>query len=181
MTERSLPSSLRKKADVIGTLAKKISLHKAVHNKSGRKKSGLCEIEEEWIENFLERSDITYTAPGRRNTVYVGMHGVKSEYKQKRYLLLKLRDLEINVSKIITNENFPSLTEAFGHELSVRQTYNFLKMHKEVALKSSDILLPAAHDLVEIRTCDLSSKDCMLGNDLAKISITVISESSDHF
>ena len=109
------------------------------------------------------------------------MHGVKSEYKQKRYLLLKLRDLEINVSKIITNENFPSFTEAFGHELSVRQTYNFLKMHKEVALKSSDILLPAAHDLVEIRTCDLSSKDCILGNDLAKISITVISESSDHF
>ena len=175
MTERSLPSSLRKKAEVIGTLAKKISLHKAVHNKSGRKKSELSEIEEEWIENFLERSDIMYTAPGRRNTVYIGMHGVNSEYKQK------LRDLEINVSKIITNENFPSFTEAFGHELSVRQTCNFLKMHKEVALKSSDILLPAAHDLVEIHTCDLSSKDCMLGNDLPKISITVINESSDHF
>ena len=70
--------------------------------------------------------------------------------------------------------------------------YNFLKMHKEVAcnsdiphssclcevcknasllarginssLKSSDILSPTAHDLVETHTCDSSSKDCLLGN-----------------
>ena len=32
------------------------------------------------------------------------------------------------------------------------------------SLKSSNILLPTAHDLVETHTCDLSSKDCMLGN-----------------
>ena len=29
--------------------------------------------------NFLERSDITYTTPGRRDTVYVGMDGGRKE------------------------------------------------------------------------------------------------------
>ena len=70
--------------------------------------------------------------------------------------------------------------------------YNFLKMHKEVtynsdiprssclfevyknasllakeinsSLKSSDILSPTAHDLVEIHTRNSSSKNYMLGN-----------------
>ena len=101
--------------------------------KSGRKMNKLSEEEEESIESFLERSDITYTTPGRRDTVYVGMDGDKREYKQERYLIQKLRNLLeiINGSKIIINENFPSLTEAFEHELSFRQMLNFLKMHKE--------------------------------------------------
>ena len=67
---------------------------------------------------FLERSDITYTTPGRRDNFYVGMNGGKWEHKLKRYLFWKLRDLLeiINGSKIITNENFPSLTEGLKHE-----------------------------------------------------------------
>ena len=72
------------------------------------------------------------------------------------------------------------------------QMYNILKMYKEVAynsgiphspclyevgesasllakginssLKSSDVLSPTAHDLVETHTCDSSSKDYMLVN-----------------
>ena len=32
------------------------------------------------------------------------------------------------------------------------------------SLKSSDILLLTAHDLVETQACDLSSRDCILGN-----------------
>ena len=81
-TERSLLSSPRKKAEVIGTLAKKFNLRVAVHNKSGRKKNELSEEKEEWIENFLERSDITYTTPGKMDTVYVGTYGGKRKYKQ---------------------------------------------------------------------------------------------------
>ena len=107
----------------------------------------------------------------------------------------------INGSKIITNESFPSFSEAFERELSFRQMYNFIKMHQRwlttvtptlflftkicqkrftftkvcqnatllakgisSSLKSSDILSPTAHHLVETHTCDSSSKDCMLGN-----------------
>ena len=98
----------------------------------------------------------------------------------------------MNGSKIITNENFRSFAEVFEFGLSFRQMYNFLKMHKEVAynsgipyssclckvcenasllakginskLKSSDILSPSAHDLIETHTCYSSSKDSMLGN-----------------
>ena len=122
------------------------------------------------------------------------MDGGKRECKQKQYLLWNLRDLLeiINGSKIIANENFHSFTEAFDHELSFRQMYKFLKIHKEVAynsdiphssclcevceksfllakginssLKSSDILSPTAHNLVETHICDSSSKDFMLGN-----------------
>ena len=165
-----------------------------MHNNSGRKNDELSEEEEQWIVNFLERSNVTYTTPGRRDTVYVGMDDGNREYKQKRYLLWKLRDLLaiINGSKIITNENFPSFIEAFELELSFCQMYNFLKMHKEVtynsdiphssclcefcentsllakginsSLKSSDILSPTARDLVETHTCDSCSNDCMLGN-----------------
>ena len=68
-TKRSLPFSPRKKAEVIETLAKKFNLRIAGHNKSGRKKNELSEEKEEWIENFLERSDITYATPRRRDTV----------------------------------------------------------------------------------------------------------------
>ena len=76
--------------------------------------------------------------------------------------------------------------------MRIFQMYNLLKMHKEVAydsdiqhssclcevcknasllakrinssLKSSDILLLTSHDLVETQACDLSSRDCILGN-----------------
>ena len=57
-TESSRPSSPQKKAEVIETLANKFNLRIAVHNKSGRKNNKLSEEAEEWIENFLERSDI---------------------------------------------------------------------------------------------------------------------------
>ena len=70
-----------------GGLAKKINLRVAVHSKSGRKKNELSEEEKDWIQNFLEGSDITYTTPRRRDTVYVGMYGGKREYKQKQYTL----------------------------------------------------------------------------------------------
>ena len=64
--------------------------------------------------------------------------------------LWKPRDLLeiINVSKIITNENFPSFTEAFEHKLSFCQMYNFLKMHKDVAYNSD---IPHSFCLCEVR------------------------------
>ena len=72
-TERSLPSSPQTKTDVIWTLAKKFIISIAVRNKPGSKKNESSEGEEEWIENILERPDIMYTTPGKRDTSFVGM------------------------------------------------------------------------------------------------------------
>ena len=51
-TKRSLSSSPRKKAEVIGTLAKKFNLRIAVHNKSGRKKNELSEEKKNGLRTF---------------------------------------------------------------------------------------------------------------------------------
>ena len=85
--------------------------------------------EREWLENFLERADITYTTPGRRDTVYVGMDHGKRQYKQKRYLVRKICDLLgiINASKVITNEQYASFPETFQRDLSFRQVYELFK------------------------------------------------------
>ena len=128
--ERSLPFSPRRKAEVTGSLAKKFKLRIAVaKNKTGRKKNKLNQEEREWLENFLERADITYTTPGRRDTVYVGMDHGKRQYKQKRYLVRKICDLLgiINASKVITNEQYASFPETFQRDLSFRQVYELFK------------------------------------------------------
>ena len=56
----------------------------AVRNKPGRKKNESSKGEEEWIENILEKPDIMYTTPGKRDTIFVGMDCGKWEQKQKQ-------------------------------------------------------------------------------------------------
>ena len=89
----------------------------------------MSQEEREWPENFLERAAITYTMPGRRNTVYVGLDHSKCQYKQKKYLLWKIRGLLgiINASKVITNEQYASFPETFQRDLSFRQVYELFK------------------------------------------------------
>ena len=131
--ERLLPLSPRKKVEVIGSLSKKFKLRIAVvKSKAERKKNELSQEEREWLKNFLERADITYT--GRRDTVYVRMDHSKRQYKQKRYLLWKTSDLLgiFNTPKVITNEQYDSFPETFLRDLSFRQQYEFLKGHKEL-------------------------------------------------
>ena len=74
------------------------------------------------------------------------------------------------------------ILEAFEHELSFRQKYNFFKMHKELAYNSDIphlnssllvnrikirfevkwyIIADLAHDLIETYTYNSSSKDCL--------------------
>ena len=71
-------------------------------NKAEREKNKLSQEEREWLESVFERADITYTTPGRPDTVYVGMDHDKHQYKQKRYLLWKTSDLLgiINASRL---------------------------------------------------------------------------------
>ena len=130
--------------------------------------------------------------PGRRNTVYVGLDHSKCQYKQKKYLLWKIRGLLgiINASKVITNEQYASFPETFQRDLSFRQLYDFLKGHKELAWKDQipqssclcelcenavllaksinsslrpKILATNLYDLVEANACDSIQDVCMVG------------------
>ena len=161
-------------------------------NKAGRKKNELSQQEREWIENFFGRADLIYTMPGRRNTVYVGMDYGKRQYKQKRYLLWKTRDLLgiKNISKVITTEQYASSPEKFQRYLSFRQLCELLKGHKEVAWNDqipkyfclcelcenavflakginsslrSKILATNVHDLIKTNACDSSQDVCKVG------------------
>ena len=62
---------------MIGTLAKILNIHIPVSYIPRRKNNELSEVKEQWIENFLERSGITYSTLRRRDIVYVGMDGDK--------------------------------------------------------------------------------------------------------
>ena len=54
-----------------------------------KKKEWILSEEKEKRMNFLERSDITYTTPRRRDTVYVGMDGGRKEVFAKTILTLE--------------------------------------------------------------------------------------------
>ena len=160
--------------------------------KKQSKKNELSQEEREWLEKLLEGADLTYTTPGRRDTVYVGMDHRKRQYKQKRYLLRKSRDLLsiINDSKVITNEQHASFPKTLQLDPSFRQLNEFLKGHKELGWSDqkpqssslhklwenavllakginsslrSKILATNVHDLVEANACDSIQDFCMVG------------------
>ena len=70
---------------MIETLANKFNLRIAVHNKSGRKNNKLSEEVEEWIENFLERSDICKQLPEEGILSTLEWTAVKSIRKNDTY------------------------------------------------------------------------------------------------
>ena len=61
--------------------------------KEGKKKDELSDEELKWLKEFLDRPDISYMNPGRKDHVYVGKKDGVKVYEQKRYLLWKIRDL----------------------------------------------------------------------------------------
>ena len=64
----------------------------ALSKKRGRKYEDLSEEEVNWLKNYLERPEMTYINPGKKDNVYVGKVDGKSMYVQKQYLLWTLRD-----------------------------------------------------------------------------------------
>jgi len=92
--ENALPFSPTKKKEVINGLAKRYQLRIKLAENRGRKAYALNEEQLDWMKETLERPDLTYITPGRKDNVYIGKdsNGVK-QYIQKRYLLWTLRDL----------------------------------------------------------------------------------------
>ena len=54
--------------------------NKPTQSKTGTPKNELTESEKEWLQNFLDKPDITYVTPGRKDHhCYVGKVAGKSQ------------------------------------------------------------------------------------------------------
>ena len=89
-------------------MANKFKLRiKPTQSKAGRPQNELTKSEKEWLKNFLDKPDITYVTPGRKDHRFVGKVDSKSQYVQKRYLMWTLNDILniANGSSLIENES----------------------------------------------------------------------------
>ena len=117
----ALPKSSPQKVAILGAMVADLSSSKMstvmdsarrkVEDKTGRTKS-LTEEQQKWIISFLQRPDISYTCPGRKDQMYVGKtkDGDK-DYRTKYHLLWKLSEILPLINTAITesfqaNEQF---------------------------------------------------------------------------
>ena len=83
-----LPKSPHKKAEIIQKLPSKYSLRIEMKENRGRPRKDLSEEQKLWMIEFLNRGDITYTNPGRKDHVYIGKIDRERRYRQRQYLFM---------------------------------------------------------------------------------------------
>ena len=100
--------------------------------KRGKKKDKLSDEELKSLKEFLDRLDISYMNPGRKDHVCIDKKDGVKVYEQKRYLLWKIRDLHeiANGGSVIEEAGGDSLSNAFGRPLKFALPY-VLKLHQE--------------------------------------------------
>ena len=82
--------------------------------------------EENWLDNFFERPDLTRHSPKRKDNVYVGKIDGERRYLQVRYLLWMIREVQC-IANTRESEGFESsFFETFQKELTFRQVYTYL-------------------------------------------------------
>ena len=92
--EKALPSSPNERTEVVGALAKKYKLRiNLLPQKPGPKAQVLKEEEIDWLTEYLDRGDISYITPGRKDYVYTRIIDGVKQYVQIRYLRWNLCDL----------------------------------------------------------------------------------------
>ena len=130
--DEHLPQSPRKKVEIIQNLASKYQMRVKLYENRGRPRKDLCEKKKEWMLEFLGRSDITYTNPGRKDSVYVGKINGERKYLSRQYLLWTLRDLlDIVNGSSESLQNSQSFVSTFSEKLTFSQLYDFIKGHKQ--------------------------------------------------
>ena len=187
---RNLPQSPRQKAEVLQGLVKKYETRIQFKENRGRPRKDLSDEQQQWLTTFLERSDITYMNPGRKDCVYSGKVDGDRKYEQRRYLLWTLHDLLeiINGNSFIENEE-SFITWNIGTPMTFAQLYDFVKENKAYSFNKSiphatclcevcencvllvkgfnkcknifETLPTNPHDLIEKYACDSNLKDCM--------------------
>ena len=160
--EDGLPKSPNKKMEVIGSLAKKYQIRIAFATKRGRKYEDLSEKEVEWLKIYMERPEMTYINPGKKDHVYVGKIDGKSSFVQKQYLLWTLRDTLdiINGNELEGGSNETSFNGRFGKMLSFGRLYNFFKVHKQYVWNRD---IPESSCL-----CEICENACLLAKGINK-------------
>ena len=187
----ALLKSPNKRHEIVQSLSQKFNLRikLTLNKKQGRPENELSPKENEWLIEFMDRPDITYTNPGKKNQRYVGKENGKSKFVSIRYLLWIIRDfLDIinGCSGIVQNET-DDFSTIFDKNLTFRQLYKFLKEHKEfvfnkdipqasclceicdnliflvraLSSKRTKPILSNIHSLIESYSCNSSSKACM--------------------
>ena len=80
----------------------------------------------------MERPDITYTNPGRRDQKYIGKENGKSKFVPIRYLLWTLRDLldMINGCSLVAQEKFGSFVDIFDKKTNFPPTLQLCEKPK---------------------------------------------------
>ena len=119
---------------MIKSLASKFNVKVKLAQKVGRKKNELTEQENQWLVQFLNRPDISYTTPARKDNVYLGKFDKVKKFAQKRYLLWSIRDIMdlINGPKIVESDSVMDTFELqFGKKLTFRQLYGLFKRNKQ--------------------------------------------------
>ena len=145
-----LSKSPNKKAEVIQRLTTKYKLRINLKENRGRRRKELNEDKKISLIEFLNRSDIMYTNPGRKDHVYTGKFNGERKYKQRQYLLWPLRDiLPITNSNTGSEESFEG---KFGKEITFSQLYDYLKLQKKHSFNS---VIPHTSYLYEM--CENSS------------------------
>ena len=76
---KALPKRLTKRKEVISALENIFKLNiKPIQSKARRPKNELAESEKEWLKNVLDKPNITYITPCRKDHRYVGKVDGKS-------------------------------------------------------------------------------------------------------
>ena len=176
---------------MVGALAKKYKLRiNVLPQKPGPKAQVLKEEEIEWLTEYLDRGDISYITPGRKDCVYTGIIDGLKQYVQIRYLQWNLCDLfDILNGHNTLESNERSFQQEFGCEISFSRFYEFLRSQKQYIFNkkipqtsclceicenvvllskgihnSLELELPSnAHSIVEKHLYNSHSKACMMG------------------
>ena len=101
------------------------------NRKQDDQKTSWQKVKKKWLTNFLDKLDITYVTPGRKDHRYVGKVDGKSQYVQKHILMWTLNDL-LNIAKgnsMIKNET--PFEFSFGKKIKLHQLYEYIKSNRE--------------------------------------------------
>ena len=186
----ALPKSPRNRSEIVQSLSEKLSLSiNLATKKLGQPVKELSADKTEWLLEFMEKDDVTYTNPGRKDQRYIGKENGKSKFVPIRYLLWTLRDLleMVNGCSLVVEDGFDSFSDIFLKKLTFRQLYHFIKSRKQFVYNrdipqasclceicENTVYLAKSiasrvkmnyhanpHSLVETYSCDTASENCM--------------------